>query len=445
VIPRRLQTRLLVLLAVVVVAALTAAVLAFALSMRESNATRLARGLHAQVVAADALLAARSSASGGRCDRECVQAELRVLEIQWRESLPPGERPNLPLLQQAQARLGARLPGRPLRLSGSPAQLWVQAKPPAQGWIGIPVLGGPENLRRGMLFSLVAIGLLILVAAALFARSLAPPLQRLAEAAPGIVAGEPPPSLPSSASAEIVELQRALANAAERTQAAARDRELMLAGLSHDMRTPLARLRYALALVETQLDDGARDAMESDIDEIDGIVGQFIDYVRDGRDETEQDVDLAAMVRALVQREAQAGRSWTLHLPEPLSGPAELRGRPLALQRALGNLFANAARHGAPPFEAELEPLTSATLTAGPATRVGGWRLSVRDHGPGVPVERLPDLGRPFHRVDSARGTPGSGLGLASVARVAALHRGSLRLRNRKDGGFEAELRLGEA
>jgi two-component system, OmpR family, osmolarity sensor histidine kinase EnvZ len=442
VIPRRLQTRLLLLLAVVVVAALTAAVLASSVSMRESNASRLARGLHAQVVAADALLAARHAVPGEDCDRECMQADLRVFEIEWRETLPPGERPALPVLQRAEALLGARLPGRPLRLSGTPTQLWARARPPVQGWIGIPVLGDVEPLRRGVVSSIVAIGLLILFAAALFARSLARPLQSLAEAAPGIVVGEPPPSLPRTASLEVVELQRALATAAERTQAAARDRELMLAGLSHDMRTPLARLRYALALAETQLDVGTRDAMEGDIDEIDAIIGQFIDYVRDGRDETEEDVDLAVLVRALAQREAQAGRSWNLHLPER----ALLRGRPLALQRTLGNLFANAVRHGAAPFEAELTPFAPAGKAATePATGAAGWRLCVRDRGPGVPAERLSDLGRPFHRVDTARGTPGSGLGLASVARVAALHHGNLRLRNRESGGFEVELRLGEA
>jgi two-component system osmolarity sensor histidine kinase EnvZ len=440
--PRRLQTRLLLLLAVVVIAALAAAVLAFAVSMRESNASRLARALHAQVIAADAVLAARRIGPGEACDRECVQTHLRVLEIEWRETVPSGERPTLPVLQRAEAILGARLPGRSLRLSGAPAQLWAQTQPPMQGWIGIPVLGDVEPLRHGVVLSLVAIGLLILFAAALFARSLARPLQRLAEAAPGIVTGEPPPSLSHTASAEVVELQRALASAAERTQAAARDREIMLAGLSHDMRTPLARLRYALALAETELDAGTRDAMQGDIDEIDGIVGQFIDYVRDGRDETEEGVDLAAQVRALAQREAQAGRSWSLHLPEQ----ALLRGRPLALQRALGNLFANAVRHGAAPFEVEVTPLAGADrMGLDPATATGGWHVCVRDCGPGVPAERLADLGRPFHRVDNARSSPGSGLGLTSVARVAALHHGGLRLRNREGGGFEAELRLGDA
>lgn len=414
---RHLHTRLLLLLAVVVIASLVAAAVAFGLSMRNSNVERIARALHAQVVAADALLALP--------DRDAAIISLREIDIVLKSELPPGERPALPLLVRTEARLGARLPARPLRLSGTPAQLWVQARPPLQGWIGIPVLGEAEPVKRGLLLMLAVIGSLVLLAAGLFARSLTRPLRRLADAAPGIVAGEPPPAL-RFASEEILELQRALADAAERTHAAARDRELMLAGISHDMRTPLARLRYALALEDQGADPAMRAGMDRDIDELDGIIGQFIDYVRDGRDEPQETVDLNAMLRALADDEARQGRAWRLVLPDV----ATLRGRPLALRRGLANLFDNAARHGAAPFEAEL------------VADGDDWRVTVRDRGSGVPDTALGALGRPFHRVDRARSTSGSGLGLASVARVAALHRGGLQLSNRADGGFEAVLRL---
>jgi two-component system, OmpR family, osmolarity sensor histidine kinase EnvZ len=416
---RHLHTRLLLLLAAVVIAALVAATVAFGLSTRNSSAERVARALHAQVVAADALLAQR--------DRAAALTDLRELEIIWQPEWPPGERPAMPLLVRIESRLGARLPGRAMHLSGTPVRLWVQAQPPTQGWIGIPVLGEGQPLRRGLLFALVAIGALVLMAASLFARSLTRPLRELADAASGIVAGEPPPAPPRFASEEIVELQHALADAAGRTHAAARDRELMLAGISHDMRTPLARLRYALALDEHDTDADARAGMERDIDELDAIVGQFIDYVRDGRDEPLETVDLVAMLQVLGADEARQGRAWRLGLP----GRATLNGRPLALRRALTNLFDNAARHGAMPFELELDAMGD------------GWRLCVFDRGPGVPEPALAELGRPFHRVDRARGAPGSGLGLASVARIAVVHGGGLRLRNREGGGLSVELYLG--
>ena len=415
---RRLHSRLLLLLAAVVIAALIAAAAAFGISTRESSAERIARTLHAQVIAADALLALR--------DRHAAMAGLRDLDIVLSSELPPGERPTFPLLIRIESRIGARLPARPMRLSGTPAQLWIEASPKTHGWIGIRVLGEAEPLRRGLIVMLAAIGVLVLLAAGLFARTLTRPLQRLADAAPGLVAGEPPPAPPRFASAEILELQRALTDAAERTRAAAFDRELMLAGISHDMRTPLARLRYALALDDHGADPAMRAGMDRDIDELDGIIGQFIDYVRDGRDEPQKTVDLNAIVLALADDEARQGRTWRLTLPDI----ATLRGRPLALRRGLANLFDNAARHGAAPFEAEL------------VADGDDWRVTVRDRGPGVPDTALGALGRPFHRVDHARGTSGSGLGLASVARVAALHGGGLQLHNRAGVGFEAVLRL---
>lgn len=415
--PRTLQARLVLLLAAVVAAALIAATAAFGLSTRQPGGERLVRTLHAQVLAADALLAQPEAAAS--------QDGLRALAIAWRATPPVDEGAGLPFLERTGARVAARLPGRAMRWAGSPTRLWVQARAPAQGWIGLQVVGAREPLRRGLLVSLLAIGALVLAASAWFARGLARPLQRLAAAAPGIVAGEPPPPVPAGASVEIAGLRDALADAAERTRAAARDRELMLAGISHDMRTPLARLRYALALVP-EIGDDDRAGMERDIDELDGIVGQFIDFVRDGRDEPAVPVDLVAQLQALAADEARHGRDWTLHLPAAATLPA----RPLALRRALANLFDNAARHGAAPFEAALEAVD------------GGWRIRVSDRGPGVPDAALADLGRPFHRVDAARGTPGSGLGLASVARVAAVHGGRLALHNRDGGGLTVELVL---
>jgi two-component system, OmpR family, osmolarity sensor histidine kinase EnvZ len=418
---RHLHVRLLLLLTTVVITALAAASIAFGLSTRDSNVDRFARALHAQVIAADALLSLP--------DRDAALAGLRDLDIVLTPEPLSGERPSLPLLMRTEAQLAARMPDRPLRLSGVPAKLWVHALPPARGWLGIPVQGETEPFRRGLLLTLAAIGIVVVLAAGLFARTLTRPLLRLTAAAPGIVAGEPPSAPLRFASEEILELQRALTDAAERTRAAARDRELMLAGISHDMRTPLARLRYALALDDHDIDADSRRGMERDIDEIDGIVGQFIDYIRDGRDESPQTVDLISMLQALARDEARQGRQWRLSLP----GDATLSGRPLALRRALVNLFDNAGRHGEPPFEAELDAQSD------------GWRLRVFDRGPGVPEAALADLGRPFHRVDQARGMSGSGLGLASVARIAAVHGGGLRLRNRDGGGLAVELYLGTA
>jgi two-component system osmolarity sensor histidine kinase EnvZ len=155
--------------------------------------------------------------------------------------------------------------------------------------------------------------------------------------------------------------------------------------------------------------------------------------VRDGRDEPEDEIDLCVLLEDAAADAGRQGRAWALSLP---AAPVRLRGRPLALRRAVVNLLDNAARHGAAPFSVELVSIE--VDPAGP-----GWRVRVGDRGPGVPEDALADLGRPFHRVDRARGSPGTGLGLASVARIAGIHGGGLRLSNRPGGGLLAELFLG--
>ena len=420
--PRRLHARLVLLLVAVVIAALAAATVAFGLSTRESSAERVARALHAQVIAADALLA--------RQDRDAATAGLAALGIVRRADPPPGERSSLRFLIRTEARVGARLPGRTLRLSGTPARLWVRAAPPGEGWVGIPVMREGQPLRRGLLLSLIAIGALVLAAAALFARSLTRPLRMLADAAPGIVAGEPPPAPPPFASDEILELQRALADAAERTRAAARDRELMLAGISHDMRTPLARLRYALALEDRGADAAAREGMERDIDELDGIVGQFIDYVRDGRDEPLEQIDLGELIREVVSPYNQHEEKVRLCL-EPLRLSSLRR---VSFKRLLVNLIDNALRYGGEGVE------VAASVAGGCSAPY--LSISVLDRGPGLEPGELDNLFNPFIRGDSARGGVGSGLGLAIVRRIAALHGASVELRNRAGGGLEARVCL---
>jgi two-component system osmolarity sensor histidine kinase EnvZ len=148
--------------------------------------------------------------------------------------------------------------------------------------------------------------------------------------------------------------------------------------------------------------------------------------VRDGRDEAAQEVELGALLDEALAAQQRGGHAWQRR------GEARYRvyGKPLALRRAHDNLLGNAVRQGAPPFEVELR-------STGP-----GAMICVRDRGAGVDPGTLAELGRPFYRADVARTSPGSGLGLATVARVAAWHGGGLDLANRADGGFEACLRL---
>jgi hypothetical protein len=207
---------------------------------------------------------------------------------------------------------------------------------------------------------------------------------------------------------EVAELADALDRASAQVRDAGEERALMLAGVSHDLRTPLTRLQYALELIP-DADPALRAGMERDIEEMDAVLGQFVAYARDGRDEHAEPLDLADLCRNAAT--ALPG-DWTLDLPDS----APMRGRPMALLRAVGNLMANAGRHGRPPFVLSLR-------------REGRhWLLEIADHGPGLSAEAAARVRQPFVRSGTAAG---SGLGLAIVERVA---------HQRRHAGAAAEL-----
>jgi two-component system osmolarity sensor histidine kinase EnvZ len=335
---------------------------------------------------------------------------LRVLRASGLEvrTMPPStdDARFAPVLRQLQRRAARALGGeRELVLGPGPhgGALWLRLETREPVWVAFAY----QQSRTPRTFSMLLLAgcvLLVWLAAAYFARRLAQPLRELAEVAPALVRGEDIALRTRGVPREVAELQAALCGASAGVREAATQRNLMLAGISHDLRTPLTRLQYALALM-ADVEPGLRDGMERDIAEIDVVLGQFIAYARDGRDEASEDVDLAAVCRNAL---AAAGEGWETSLPEQ----AILRGKPIALLRAVENLIGNARRHGAPPFRLQLE------------REDDHWRIDIDDHGPGLPAGMATDALQPFVRGDGG----GSGLGLAIVDRIARQHRGQLQL-----------------
>ncbi|HWA39563.1 MAG TPA: ATP-binding protein [Burkholderiales bacterium] len=206
-----------------------------------------------------------------------------------------------------------------------------------------------------------------------------------------------------------------------------RERAMVLAGISHDLRSPLSRLRLALELSDTARE--AAQPMIADIDEIDTVIGQFLDYAR-GESEEKRPYDPGRLLVDLAGHYARLGHKVQLH-------DAPLPTFPLAaigVRRAVSNLVDNALRYAGEPVEIHAEAAGDKVI------------IEVRDRGPGIPPAETERMKRPFTRLDAARTRPGgSGLGLAIVERVARAHGGSLDLLPREGGGLVARLTLSAA
>ena len=205
---------------------------------------------------------------------------------------------------------------------------------------------------------------------------------------------------------EIAAVSRALGDMSERLRAAEVNRALMLAGISHDLRTPLTKLRLTLAMLK-DADPDLIDGAERNVIRIEGMLGQFLDFARGFHAEETKAVPLRSLLK-------QAAESCAEPAAVVVDAPSDVvvEGKEVALLRALDNLLTNALRHGKSPIH------LSARIGDGDLT------INVRDGGPGIPPAEMPDLMRPFARGNAARGGEGMGLGLAIVDQVAKAHRG---------------------
>lgn len=277
----------------------------------------------------------------------------------------------------------------------------------------------------------IAAGLLALIAAFLIVRHMAQPLASIANAARLVGRGELPQPLPETGPEEFQEVSRAFNQMSVDLAQLESDRALVLAGVSHDLRTPLARLRLGIELSGAPPEDV--DAMSADIDEMDRILSQFLDFARGSAEEPMAEVDALALLEELAASYQRRNFDVSV-LPNQPS--IHFNGRAKALRRALANLIDNALRYAGSESPIELS-----------IARVGSYvQLGVLDRGPGIPPEEVERLKRPFTRLEAARtDAKGSGLGLAIVERVARAHGGRLELKPREGGGLRAELVLSVA
>ncbi|SAL78565.1 periplasmic sensor signal transduction histidine kinase [Caballeronia arvi] len=256
------------------------------------------------------------------------------------------------------------------------------------------------------------------------------PFARLALAARKLGSGQSPERLPERGMGVAAETNRSFNQMVQDLEQLEADRALMLAGISHDLRTPLARLR-----LETEMspsDEATKLAMIDDIEQMDMIIGRFLDYARPMQRMPEA-VDLSMIASELAVRfQADDG----VVMRTDLAQGAVIEGDPTDARRVVGNLLENARKYG----RSEHDDIARITLQ----TRVahGKVELSVMDEGRGIPDDQVALITRPFYRVDTARTQAnGTGLGMAIVQRLVTRQRGTLRLRNRTPlPGFEVTI-----
>ncbi len=299
---------------------------------------------------------------------------------------------------------------------------WLQAAPAQTGPLG----GSTWAIWIGIALAATALGSVGI------ARLINRPLQQLSFAASRIRDGDLDSRLDENTiTSEIREVNRGFNRMARELARVEEDRAVMLAGISHDLRTPLARLR-----LETEMsvdDDEAKRNMALDIDQLDAIIDKFMDYARPG------DTRLMPVnVAQLVDREAASLRDPSqIRILSRVPADLEVLGDETELGRVFLNLFENARRYGR-GTETGIAEVTVSTVTTGP------WAIvSVRDQGPGVAPEKLAHLTTPFFRGDAARtAATGAGLGLAIVDKAMQRIGGTLELANAPEGGLVAHLRL---
>lgn len=274
-------------------------------------------------------------------------------------------------------------------------------------------------------FWLLGATALLLGLSILFIRNQVRAIERLAEAAEAFGRGEARAAFKPHGAREVRAAAEAFLAMRERIQRHIDQRTALLASVSHDLRTPLTRLRLELALAPPFK---RAEAMKGDLDQMEHMIDEYLAFARGEAGEAAQEVRIVDLLAAAADDARRAGAEIEISAPDDLAATV----RPLAFRRALTNLADNAAAHG------ERVRLSAHALSA------GGLEIVVEDDGPGIPAEMHEEAFRPFSRLDSSRNQnrKGVGLGLAIARDVVRGHGGDVTLDRSDLGGLKASLRL---
>jgi two-component system sensor histidine kinase CpxA len=241
---------------------------------------------------------------------------------------------------------------------------------------------------------------------------------------------------------ELGDLVRAFNVMADKTEHLISSQRQLLYDVSHELRSPLARLNVCLDLLRRRgRDDSALNRMETDLRSLNEMIGRLLTVAKLEATSTLQtslEIDLNSLVASVASDAAFEAQERGIHFDTVQSADLAIRGEPTLLRSAIENVLRNAVRF------TETGTAVEVVLRADPAIGANEAILAIRDHGPGVPEEELTSIFKPFYRVSDSRSqnTGGVGLGLAIAERIVRLHQGSIRARNAPDGGLQVEMRF---
>lgn len=346
--------------------------------------------------------------------------------------LGPGKDENWPVWQSMVAdKLRAEITStvnRPFRISGDTQEKWIQ--------IAVQLENGVLNisLPQRRLFSsssyiflmwMITVSMILLVIAILFMRNQIRPIRRLAIAADRFGKGRDTTNFKVEGAMEVRQAGQAFVDMSRRIQRQISQRTAMLAGVSHDLRTPLTRLKLQLAMLGDNNPDVT--AMKGDIVDMERMIGGYLDFVRGEGEEQAEKLNINLLIGKVVDAARRQGHEFTVTITEDIN----LVLRPMAIERCLTNLVTNACKYADHVWVA--------------AKRTDHYiEIAVEDNGPGIPPEQYDEVFKPFYRVDSSRNTQtgGVGLGLPIAMDIVHAHGGHIALSPSKHGGLKVTVTL---
>lgn len=417
---------------------ITASILAWVASFRVVERTPRAQQMAAQVISIVTITRAALTHSAPDLRRDLLfdlasNEGIRIYPLEDTDVVEaPPESGLMPVLEtNVKARLGndTKFAGKVNDVAG----FWVSFKIDDDAyWLRLD----RERIERMSNIQWVGWGaaalILSLLGAVFISRLINQPLARISIATRSIAKGGKPEPLPEKGPTEIREANRSFNQMVADLNRVESDRAVILAGISHDLRTPLARMLLEVEMA--QLPDGAREGIQSDLAQMDAIIGQFLEYAKPTDAAQAASVDLTALLTDCAN---EVGRLADVRVSTDIAGNINVFGNATDLKRVFSNLAENARRYGKTP-DTDMAEIDIVCKSEGSQVVI-----EIADNGSGVPEADMERLLRPFTRLDSARGQAnGAGLGLAIVERIVKRHNGALKLSNKAGSGLRIRVSI---